>query len=78
MWTVMREMGHASLDMVQRVYGHLGEIRHRSPVVEFRVANHVDQLRDAVAALPVRMQKLDNERAARRRQKKRRRQGHIS
>lgn len=37
-YTVAREMGHASMDMVQRVYGHLGEIRHRAEVVEYRTS----------------------------------------
>lgn len=34
-YTVSREMGHSSTDMVSRVYGHLGEIRQRKPVVEY-------------------------------------------
>lgn len=36
-WTVAREMGHGGRSLVDRVYGHLGEIRHRSEVVEYRV-----------------------------------------
>jgi hypothetical protein len=28
-------MGHSSLRMIDRVYGRLGQVRHRSPVVEF-------------------------------------------
>ena len=27
--------------MVRRVYAHLGEVRHRSEVVEYRVAQHL-------------------------------------
>ena len=34
-YTVSRELGHASTTMVQKVYAHLGEIRHRAEVVEF-------------------------------------------
>lgn len=34
-FTVSREMGHASLDMVDKVYGHLGTIRRRSADVEY-------------------------------------------
>jgi integrase len=34
-WTVRGEMGHSSLRMIDRVYGRLGQVRHRSPVVEF-------------------------------------------
>lgn len=35
-FTVSRELGHGGTSMVQRVYGHLGEVRHRAEVVEFR------------------------------------------
>ena len=28
-WTVARELGHSSTEMVERVYGHLGQVRHR-------------------------------------------------
>lgn len=34
--TVRREMGHSSVHMVEKVYGHLGQIRHRAEAVEFR------------------------------------------
>lgn len=37
---VARELGHTSLDMVQKTYAHLGTVRHRSKVVEFRVEQH--------------------------------------
>jgi integrase len=39
-YTVARELGHGSLAMVTKVYGHLGEVRHRSEVVEYRVEQH--------------------------------------
>jgi integrase len=45
-FTVMREMGHASLAMIERVYGHLGNVRHRSEVVEYRVEQHEEALKD--------------------------------
>jgi len=35
-YTVAREMGHGGHSMVRRVYGHLGDVRHRSEVVEYR------------------------------------------
>jgi integrase len=40
-WTVAKEMGHGGRALVDRVYGHLGEIRHRSDVVEYRVSQHM-------------------------------------
>ena len=38
-WTVAGEVGHSSTDM-EDVYGHLGQVRHRAKVVEYRVAQH--------------------------------------
>lgn len=37
MWTIARELGHKSLDMIEKVYDRLGTVRHRSDVVEYRV-----------------------------------------
>jgi integrase len=39
-YTVAKELGHGGLSLVERVYGHLGDVRHRSEVVEFRVEQH--------------------------------------
>jgi hypothetical protein len=36
---------------VKRIYGHLGEVRHRSEVVEYRVENHREVLGDKLTAL---------------------------
>ena len=36
LYTVSRKLGHGSEEMVRRVYSHLGEVRHRSDVVEYR------------------------------------------
>lgn len=52
-WTVAREMGHGGRALVDRVYGHLGEIRHRSEFVEYRAEQHADFLRERLAALRV-------------------------
>ena len=41
-----RELGHGSEEMVRRVYAHMGDVRHRSDVVEFRVDQHLDRLGD--------------------------------
>ena len=39
-YTVARELGHGGQSMVYRVYGHLGTVRHRAEVVEYRVEQH--------------------------------------
>ena len=38
--TVAGELGHGGFEMVRKVYGHLGTIRHRSEVVEYRIEQH--------------------------------------
>jgi hypothetical protein len=40
LYTVSRELGRTSQAMVPKVYSHLGTIRHRSEVVEYRVEQH--------------------------------------
>jgi len=35
-YTVMREMGHKSLELILETYGHLQNTRHRSEHVEYR------------------------------------------
>ncbi len=50
-YTVSRELGHSSTDMVQRIYAHLGQVRHRAEVVEFRVDQHFDLLAERVTGL---------------------------
>src|ERR1043166_7584203 len=47
--TVRREMGHGDESLVRHIYGHLGTIRHRAPVVEYRVAQHLDLLGERLA-----------------------------
>lgn len=37
-YSVAREMGHGGMALVNRVYGHLGTVRHRGEHVEFRLA----------------------------------------
>ena len=39
-FTVAREMGHGGDSMVRLVYGHLGTVRHRAEVVEYRIEQH--------------------------------------
>jgi integrase len=40
-YTVMKELGHGSLKLIEETYGHLMETRHRRPVVEFHEAEVV-------------------------------------
>jgi hypothetical protein len=37
--------------MVRKVYGHLGQVRHRAEVVEYRVEQHRAKLEDRLRAL---------------------------
>jgi len=50
-FTVSRELGHGSESLVQRIYGHLGTVRHRARVVEYRLDQHRKVLREQLAAL---------------------------
>jgi hypothetical protein len=50
-YTVARELGHESEAMVRKVYAHLGTIRHRSEVVEYRVEQHLERLGDRLQRL---------------------------
>lgn len=43
-YTVARELGHGGEALVKRVFGDLGEVRHRSEVVENRVDQHKKKL----------------------------------
>jgi integrase len=50
-FTVSRELGHGSGAMVEEVYSHLGTMRHRTEVVEYRVEQHRERLKDRLASL---------------------------
>lgn len=50
-FTVARELGHGGDAMVKQVYGHLGTIRHRADVVEYRVEQHRAKLKSRLARL---------------------------
>jgi hypothetical protein len=50
-YTVAKELGHGGPDLVRRIYGHLGDVRHRAEVVEYRVEQHRSILGDRLAAL---------------------------
>jgi len=49
--SVSRELGHSSTAMVEKVYSHLGTVRHRAEVVEYRVEQHTEALGDRLEAL---------------------------
>jgi integrase len=51
LYTVSRELGHGSEEMVRRVYSHLGDVRHRSEVVEYRIEQHLERLGDRLQKL---------------------------
>jgi integrase len=44
LYTVSRELGHDSEDMVRRVYARLGKVRHRVEAVEFRPEQWFDEI----------------------------------
>ncbi len=46
-----QEIGYRDLSMVLGVYGQLGTIKHRAPVVEYRVEQHKDLLGDRLQQL---------------------------
>jgi len=50
-YTVAREMGHGGEAMVRRVYGHLGQVRHRAEAMEYRVEQHAAKLGARLEAL---------------------------
>ena len=53
-YTVARELGHGSDEMVKRIYAHLGEVRHRVEVVEYRIEQHLERLGDRLQRLGLR------------------------
>jgi hypothetical protein len=48
---VSREVGHASQEMLERVYAHLGAIRHRSEVVEYLEEQHQGRISERLKKL---------------------------
>lgn len=51
-WTVAKEAGHGSLQMVAEVYGRIGTVRHRSPVLEYRIGTTLCHSEDERAEQP--------------------------
>ncbi len=52
-FTVSRELGHGSREMVERTYGHLGTIRHRTEYVEYRAERHRGLAREPLTTLGI-------------------------
>lgn len=50
-FTVAKELGHGGFQLVRKVYGHLGTVRHRSEVVEYRVEQHLEAVGDRLQLL---------------------------
>lgn len=50
-YTVGKELGHGGEALVKRVYGHLGTVRHRSEVMEYRIEQHKEELRPKLELL---------------------------
>src|SRR5690349_1046973 len=50
-FTVARELGHGGEAMVRRVYGHLGQVRQRAEIVEYRVEPYAAILGHRLRAL---------------------------
>src|SRR5256712_7443151 len=46
-----KSLGHGGEAMVRRVYGHLGQVRHRAEEVEYRIEAFEDKLKGRLAAL---------------------------
>ena len=44
MFTVSRWLGHGGESLTRRIYTHLGEIRHRSEELEYRIENHEEEI----------------------------------
>jgi integrase len=51
LFTVAREMGHGGDSLVRRIYGHLGDVRHRADAVEYRVEQHAMALAERLMIL---------------------------
>jgi integrase len=52
-FTVSRELGHGSQQMVEDVYSHLGTVRQRSEVVEYKIEQRRERLKDRLSILNV-------------------------
>src|SRR5712692_1264939 len=50
-WTVAKELGHTGTAMIENTYGHLGDVRHRADVVEYRAEQHTTKLGDRLSRM---------------------------
>lgn len=49
--TVARELGHGGTQLVERVYGHLGDVRHRAEAVEYVADDWREELGERLEAV---------------------------
>ncbi len=63
-YTVARELGHGGDALVKRVYGHLGTVRHRADVIEYRADHFAEQLGERLRKLHECVQERVHEHAA--------------
>lgn len=49
--TVSKELGHGGTSLVRRIYGHLGTVRHRAEVGEYRVEQYEQTSGDRLETL---------------------------
>lgn len=52
-YTVGKELGHGGDALVKRVYGHLGSVRHRAEVIEYRVEQHQARIVEGLRLLRI-------------------------
>jgi len=52
-YTVGKELGHGEDALVKRVYGHLGTVRHRAEVIEYRVEQHQARIVEGLRLLKI-------------------------
>jgi len=56
-YTVAKELGHGGDALIKRVYGHLGEVHHRSATVEYRIENFETRLAARIRTLRERIRR---------------------
>jgi len=55
---VAKEMGHVGRDLVDRAYGHLGDVRPRTDVVDYRANHHQEFINERLAGAKTESQEV--------------------